>query len=1077
MFDRHRSCQRHRRRHCYKHQFVLLCLILLLSFAQGRIEDDGGRVAVALAVAVAGHNDHHHDGVATRTNKKHYRIAILIPFLSKSTPILPSYFSIFLQSVALQGVSSLFDFFIFHNGQLSPLIHNSTTTTTTTTTNTTTANTTAKSKNSTETETQSTIMDIPIPQNVKFVNLHNMTYFTSHLLDVMNVKRWNETSVHNEQGEQYKIIYKYYKEFLFQNPYALIEFKPALGYIFQHYINHPFNNDDIANNANNANTDYYYTHWGYSDLDIYFGDLENWITRDELEHYDIVTYGFGDQNRVYLRGQFTFHKNDVPLRQHQQKDQQHDQQASKEIYKLWTKCDYLYHFDTRFMQLIHHQKFQLESAEGCYSSVVVSASKEKKLKIKYAVKAWTNPKDHADMNNFGVSAIFLPSLLPPIHGDEDHDEKVVRREGYRNVLLKKSKLATATEYLHSLKSTLSSIPSYSTVETTIATPSYAQPQTKNDNNIYATTSTNNNTMQCDIGNKTFVTTNEKSHCMGWAPKQYQFNLCIDPKYNVTNKHSIFLIDGKLYKQSFVNRDYSSMFDSYVNSNDGGGDSKVESNEQNNVSVFESSSLFHMQEWKRNYRTTQLLPMKMSKQSIIGWTFYPEGVVPHFDKNAWKRTRKLQQQPYEDIETTMYNYNESRSSLPSQYFCLLFKTENRNGQYNDNCRWAVSWYDDDVYTMTGKDWGRSDYADITLTMTLHITSVLDETENDIYINSLMNILKANIQVWKNNPVIVTICLTGKRSKELQTKVMELLHQSIDVISCTNYLVGIIQKENIEEKKQSESIPISQKALLNMAESASLTRWTISGLALEKMNTIISKEALYFAKLAATAHGEHFGNVFVIPEFHIVEGTQRNGAYERLPRPISLSELLEMKRINMIQTKQTDGYNASNDGKNIILRNIQNLIHSLWTERLERSFSSSTEPMDEALMQTSVVKEQYLQSNLTHLLLDENIEQLEQSPTYILMIDRNPMWSDGIDTNHLISEIDELDTCMNLLRLAQLALFDYRIQILPGAFGIPSLRKELVPQSDALEQQQCNSHAHLVKDERRRIAKTVMFNNHL
>ena len=37
---------------------------------------------------------------------------------------------------------------------------------------------------------------------------------------------------------------------------------------------------------------------GYSDLDIMFGDLERWITPDELTEFDIVTYGFGDQHRV-----------------------------------------------------------------------------------------------------------------------------------------------------------------------------------------------------------------------------------------------------------------------------------------------------------------------------------------------------------------------------------------------------------------------------------------------------------------------------------------------------------------------------------------------------------------------------------------------------------------------------------------------------------------------------------------------------------------------------------------------------------------------------------------------------------
>ena len=74
-----------------------------------------------------------------------------------------------------------------------------------------------------------------------------------------------------------------------------------------------------------------YSHWGYSDLDILFGDLPRWITHDELYDFDIVTYGYGDQGRVYLRGQFTFHKN-VP----------------DTINQLWRGCKYLSAMDERF---------------------------------------------------------------------------------------------------------------------------------------------------------------------------------------------------------------------------------------------------------------------------------------------------------------------------------------------------------------------------------------------------------------------------------------------------------------------------------------------------------------------------------------------------------------------------------------------------------------------------------------------------------------------------------------------------------------------------------------------------------
>jgi hypothetical protein len=49
-------------------------------------------------------------------------------------------------------------------------------------------------------------------------------------------------------------------------PYIMVEFKPALGHIFAEYLKG-------------------YSHWGYSDLDILFGDLPRFITQDELTDF------------------------------------------------------------------------------------------------------------------------------------------------------------------------------------------------------------------------------------------------------------------------------------------------------------------------------------------------------------------------------------------------------------------------------------------------------------------------------------------------------------------------------------------------------------------------------------------------------------------------------------------------------------------------------------------------------------------------------------------------------------------------------------------------------------------------
>lgn len=64
------------------------------------------------------------------------------------------------------------------------------------------------------------------------------------------------------------------------NPYKLCDFKVVYGNIFEDYLSD-------------------YTHWGYCDLDMVFGDLSKFITDDILEKYD----------RILNKGHLTIYKN------------------------------------------------------------------------------------------------------------------------------------------------------------------------------------------------------------------------------------------------------------------------------------------------------------------------------------------------------------------------------------------------------------------------------------------------------------------------------------------------------------------------------------------------------------------------------------------------------------------------------------------------------------------------------------------------------------------------------------------------------------------------------------------------
>lgn len=57
-----------------------------------------------------------------------------------------------------------------------------------------------------------------------------------------------------------------------QSPYYIVEFKPALGWLFREYLGG-------------------YTHWAYGDLDVLFGDMRRgWLEPEELKNFDIITF-------------------------------------------------------------------------------------------------------------------------------------------------------------------------------------------------------------------------------------------------------------------------------------------------------------------------------------------------------------------------------------------------------------------------------------------------------------------------------------------------------------------------------------------------------------------------------------------------------------------------------------------------------------------------------------------------------------------------------------------------------------------------------------------------------------------
>ncbi|GAX13943.1 hypothetical protein FisN_5Lh150 [Fistulifera solaris] len=348
------------------------------------------------------------------------RLALLIPFAAKyNVP----YWGIFCRGAV--GAAGIADFIILHNGVLE---------------------------------------DAVCADNVILINLQSNQNLGKRLLRVLDHK--NETVIERSSLEELMTT------LLDLRPYALVEFKPALGYIFQ----------DLLEG---------YSHWGYTDLDIVFGDLSHWITEDELLNYDIVTYSYGDQRRLYLRGQFTFHKN------------------NDKVNNIWRYCRYLRDLDERFDSIVKSKgHFRVESAEGCYSAAVLDRND---VRVKYVPHAWTDTHDEAG----GTFRDILSS-----HG------VYLARSKSRQVLYRAKSAGENARLVARLD------------------PSYWDK-----NGAYTQRDISLGSLEAiDIADAV----HNDVKCMYWVPSEYQAKLCLSAL--IASDETLYWINGSLYKQKVVLHD-------------------------------------------------------------------------------------------------------------------------------------------------------------------------------------------------------------------------------------------------------------------------------------------------------------------------------------------------------------------------------------------------------------------------------------------------------------------------------------------------------------------------------------------
>ena len=401
-----------------------------------------------------------------KSNKRNAnRLAIIIPYLppSDGAPSFPSYFDLFAMSAA--GSSRDIDYLIFHCFIPPSLLPNPTS----------------------------------LPTNVKLIDLNsnsssndndNECGLANLFTRVTDERQKNNTM----QLPLTKLITRLSHQII-NLPYILVEYKPAFGHIFHEYITQ-------------------YSHWGYSDLDVVFGDMSRWIDTDEWDDYDIVTYGFGDQDKLYLRGQFTFHRNDPTY-----------------INQLWRHCKYLSEMDIRYS---NPETLKFESAEGCYSQAVIT---RKDIKVKWAVKAFTDVGENSPIYTHGVylSLGSKPSLTSSLSYMP------------KSVLYTLSSSSSASRGQQQLQS----LP-YNWFEDKSKYPKYLEANLPIQKLLGERSKVETYRTLYESNKKKYKNEIDDVKCMYWAPKTYQLDICT-VNGNVKSDEIVTLEKGILYKQKFVVR--------------------------------------------------------------------------------------------------------------------------------------------------------------------------------------------------------------------------------------------------------------------------------------------------------------------------------------------------------------------------------------------------------------------------------------------------------------------------------------------------------------------------------------------
>ncbi|KAL7555315.1 hypothetical protein ACHAWF_018977 [Thalassiosira exigua] len=933
---------------------------------------------------------------AEKGAKKKRRLAVIIPYLppSDGAPTFPPYFDLFASSAA--GSASRVDFLIFHcfvPPSLQP-------------------------------------DDETLPSNVKLIDLTERNGNGGR--DECGLARLfaRVTDLRQKEGSMrtpLETLVSRLSHRISDVPYILVEYKPALGHIFADYLKE-------------------YTHWGYSDLDVVFGDVPRWIDEDEWSDYDVVTYGFGDQDKLYLRGQFTFHKNDP-----------------RRVNQLWRHCRYLSEMDVRYAD---PQNVRFESAEGCYSQAVLS---RKDVKVKWAVKAYTD----VEGGSIFAHGIYLSlGSKPSLTSSKSYNPKSV--------------LYTATEAASG--SALLDAP-HDWFEDATSYPKYAE----------------GIPIQKYVGEKTKVRTYRTLYergdesakdvkCMYWAPKTYQMDICT-VEGTVKSDEVVTLEDGVLYKRKFVHR--NKIFPE-----------GIASFPFFHFQCSFPSPTENREEWKRTYRFTQLLPARNVRRSnaMAGLIVTKEGALPLLSAepppSGWNFPRGGGSGRARSSSWTNADAGSTSSKPSSNRFCLKSSPKSYP-KGATACESAASWprpgetrasscsIEDGCASVTilrspadpteskatvrgtgaraeGDPWWSGELLsgdDVTLALTLQITTT--HMREPSVVEALLAVADSNLRVWGARPKVLAIHVDPRDDEgdaegaAARARAMRAIEERFDpsrgaaaeAAHLRNALVAVVDSGERD---------VSRNALLNMAAFAAPTRWIVSGLEVER-GLVLSKEAAVYAAREAKVHADLPGHVFYVPQFASSRDDTRAAkdaagssrlvytgvGAELLPsirgKKTMTSDLSEYDCVKCATEDTSDKMDDENrrrltDASLPAKSDAEELLVNMWWDLsvadvygTPGGFNGAAGASLGAMAKAHDRIELALLSLLDQS--DEHVDRLryfDQSP--ILMIDRLGPQKEMM-TLDLAPEEEAFGgrTCFRLLRLAQLAALGFKVDVLTGAFA--------------------------------------------